>query len=181
MKKRTAIKVHNLLLFLSFSFVTIWFLIFLESRFTPIIKEISHMYCKAYANQMIDSALNEILSEQELNSSTFILYDSNEDTYTANTMKINQFCATLSENITASLSDLPHEQVPVPFGAVFGSAFLSDKGPLIPFTIYPSGNVITDFESEFTSAGINQVNYKIWLNKRRNTRNKKNLHMSSLK
>ena len=66
MKKRTAKKAHNLLLFLSFSFVIIWFLTFLESRFTPIIKEISHMYCKSYANQMIDSALNEILSEEEL-------------------------------------------------------------------------------------------------------------------
>jgi sporulation protein YunB len=164
MKKQTARRIHNFLLFLIVCFITLSFLSFLESRFTPIIKEISHMYCTSYANKIIDSALNDILTEKEQNTTNLILYDIHEDTYTADTMQVNRFCAALSEKITDSLSDLPHEQILIPFGAVFGSAFLSDKGPLIPFTIYPSGNVITNFESEFLSAGINQVNYKIWLN-----------------
>ena len=144
--------------------MTIFFLVFLENRFTPIIKEISNMYCTSYANKVIDNALNKILTDSEQNSSAFILYDTYEGFYNANTVQVNKFCTALSENITNSLSDLPHEQILIPFGAVFGSAYLSDKGPLIPFTIYPSGNVITDFESEFLSAGINQVNYKMWLN-----------------
>ena len=163
MKKRTARKICNLLLLFFVSFITLLSLSFLERRFIPIIKEISHTYCKSYANEVIDFALNEILSEKERNTSTFILYNTKEGTYAADTVQVNQFCSTLSKNITASLSDLSHEQVFIPFGAVFGSAFLSDKGPLIPFTIYPSGNVITDFQSQFISAGINQVNYKIWL------------------
>ena len=163
MKKRTARKICNLLLLFFVSFITLLSLSFLERRFIPIIKEISHTYCKSYANEVIDFALNEILSEKERNTSTFILYNTKEGTYAADTVQVNQFCSALSKNITASLSDLSHEQVFIPFGAVFGSAFLSDKGPLIPFTIYPSGNVITDFQSQFISAGINQVNYKIWL------------------
>ena len=132
-------------------------------RFLPVLKEVSHIHCKAYANKTINSALDEVLSKKEQSISSFVFYDIHEDRYTANTLLLNQFCTTLNESIAAYLSEFPSENIHIPFGAVFDISLLADKGPDISFTIYPAGNVTTNYESEFIAAGINQVNYKIWL------------------
>jgi sporulation protein YunB len=104
-----------------------------------------------------------MLSKNEQNPSDFVFYDINEDRYSANTLLLNRFCTTLNENIAAYLSQFPSENISIPFGAVFDASLIADNGPDISFTIYPAGNVITNYDSEFISAGINQVNYKIWL------------------
>ena len=164
LKKRHTKKLYYLLLFLFISSITIWFFSYIDNRFLPVLKELSHIHCKAYTNKIINSALDEILSENEQNLSDFVFYDIYEERYIANTLLLNQFCTTLNENIAADLSKFPSEKIIIPFGAVFDASLLADKGPDISFTIYPAGNVATNYESEFISAGINQTNYKIWLN-----------------
>ncbi|HBF64872.1 MAG TPA: hypothetical protein DDW34_02835 [Clostridium sp.] len=52
----------------------------------------------------------------------------------------------------------------IPLGAALDSAFFANHGPKIPFTLMPVGAVTSDYETSFTSAGINQINYKIWVN-----------------
>ena len=163
MKKRTIRKVYSILLFVFIGIISIGFFSFLDSRFTPTLKEISHVHCKAYANRIIDTALAESLSEKEERMEPLFFYDTYDNGYAANTMQINQFCSALSERITNSLSELPYEKIKIPFGAVFSSGFLADKGPFISFTLFPAGAVKINYASEFQSAGINQVNYKIWL------------------
>ena len=163
MKKRTLKKIYSFCLFIIASSVTIFSFTYIDNRFMPVLKEISYIHCKAYANKIINSALNEIHLNKDLNIADFLFYDTYEGRYTANTMLINQFCTTLSENIATSLSEFPNKKIFIPFGMIFESPFLADKGPDISFTIYPAGNVTTNYESEFIAAGINQVNYKIWL------------------
>lgn len=164
MKKRRTKKIYNVFLFFFVCFITIWFFSYIDNRFLPVLKEVSHIHCKAYANKIINSALEELLSKNEQNPSDFVFYDIHEDRYSANTLLLNQFCTTLNENIASYLSQFPSENITIPFGAVFDASLIADKGPDISFTIYPAGNVTTNFDSEFISAGINQVNYKIWLN-----------------
>ena len=163
MKKRQTKKIYNLILFFLACFITIWFFSYIDNRFLPVLKEVSHIHCKAYTNQIINSALDEILSNKEQDFSDFIFYDIHKDRYSANTLLLNQLCTTLNENIAVHLSKIPSEKIIIPFGAVFDASLLADKGPDISFTIYPAGNVTTNYDSEFITAGINQINYKIWL------------------
>ena len=85
------------------------------------------------------------------------------ESYTANTTCVNQFCALLSRDITKQLNELPKEVIPIPLGAVTHWGLLANKGPKIPFTLLPMGAVKVDYETAFSSVGINQINYKIWL------------------
>ena len=119
----------------------------LEKNLLPPLKEISHMQCKAAANHIIDEAAANALGES----------------YTANTTCVNQFCALLSRDITKQLNELPKEVIPIPLGAATHWGLLANQGPKIPFTLLPMGAVRVDYETAFSSVGINQINYKIWL------------------
>jgi len=133
---------------------------FLELRFIPPLKEISHMKCKSVANTIINEATLKNIKELDASS----LLKESEDHYTANTVLVNNFCAQLSADITEAFLKLPSEIIGIPVGAVTKSSFLSNAGPEIPFTLMPMGAAKVDYETAFSAAGINQINYKIWLN-----------------
>ena len=120
----------------------------LENSLLPPLKEISHMQCRAAANRIIDEAAANALARMELD---------------ANTTCVNQFCALLSRDITKQLDELPKEVIPIPLGAATHWGLLANQGPKIPFTLLPMGAVRVEYETAFSSVGINQINYKIWL------------------
>ena len=157
-KKRSTQKhiVHLLITFLLFFSL----LTFFDHRFLPLLKEISHLQCKNQINMVINHAITEQLPS--LKSEELLV--KNDDTCIANTELINRFCNDISIHITEKLQKYPQETIRVPLGAATGFSLFSNKGPSIPFTLQPMSSVKTDYQTEFVSAGINQINYKIWLN-----------------
>ena len=130
----------------------------LEKNLLPPLKEISHMQCKAAANHIIDEAAANALARMELDASALLQKGADGESYTANTT-----CALLSRDITKQLNELPKEVIPIPLGAATHWGLLANQGPKIPFTLLPMGAVRVDYETAFSSVGINQINYKIWL------------------
>ena len=153
--KKTAAFLHILLLLIPM----IAFISVLEFRFLPPLKTISHMQCKSAANTIINEAT--LKNIKKLNTTELLI--ENEDRYTANTMLVNTFCANLSKDISDELKKLPPESIRIPVGAVTKISLLANAGPQIPFTLIPMGAAKVDYETDFSSAGINQINYKIWL------------------
>lgn len=160
MKRKTAKCIRNI--FLSAFSILILFIFLtavMEDRLFPPFLEISHMQCKAIANEIIDEAvLNNI---ESVDHTSFI--SQKEDSYIADTAMINHFCAVLSSDLTDELNKLPPDNIQIPLGAVTNLSFLANIGPEIPFSLIPMGAAKVDYETEFISAGINQMNYKIWL------------------
>lgn len=136
------------------------FLFWAERSLLPALQQISHMQCKAAANRIIDAAVAETMEETDLSR---LLLTSGES-WTANTTLVNQFCSLLGTALTDDLSLLPQERIEIPLGAVSRSTLFANTGPKIPFTLLPMGAARVDYETAFTSVGINQINYKIWLN-----------------
>lgn len=135
------------------------FLFLIEKMLVPALKEISHIQCKAIANQIIDDAVEKGMAELDLSA----LLLENGESWTANTALVNSFCVYLSSAITKEVSLLPKENIQIPLGAVLQSSLFADMGPEIPFTLLPMGAAKVDVETDFSSVGINQINYKIWL------------------
>lgn len=54
-------------------------------------------------------------------------------------------------------------KVEIPLGAASGIGVLANTGPDIAFEIRQAGGTDVDYDTQFSSAGINQTNYKIWL------------------
>ncbi|MBQ2880566.1 MAG: sporulation protein YunB [Anaerotignum sp.] len=162
MKKKTIKTMRYFLVFTLEIILFLSLLAFADSRIMPPLMEISHMQCKAYANRLIDEAAQEIFLRQNTIEWELIPAVS-ENRFVTNTALINRYCSSFSSEINKRISKIPYEEISIPLGAAWGFGFLADTGPNVPFTFYPMGSVNVDYETEFRSAGINQINYKIWL------------------
>lgn len=81
----------------------------------------------------------------------------------ANTIRMNELASETALLAEAELNSYGNQFVAVPLGAATGIGFLSGFGPTISVKILPVGAVHTSFQSEFSSAGINQTRHKIFL------------------
>lgn len=160
-KKQRKRKIKYFFFFFLILILSFFLFAFLESKFLPPIKEISHIQCKTFANQIIDEAIAEILRDTDFSASSLLVQE--EESYTANTLLVNQFCTLLSRKVTEGLQALPKESIRIPLGAATKWSFFANMGPEIPFTLIPMGTAKADYETSFSSVGINQINYKIWL------------------
>lgn len=76
-------------------------------------------------------------------------------------VKINKLKSTISSEIAAAVSNTPEHTVSIPIGTLLGSEYTLGFGPSVKFRMQISANVVTDFESNFYAAGINQVLHQI--------------------
>lgn len=158
--RRRKKKLFSMLLPLLFLFSCIFLL---EKSLLPPLKEISHIQCKATANQIINQATAALLEDAALHTDDLLIRSADGESYTANTASVNRFCSLLSQDMTKRLEALPKESIRIPLGAVTHWGALANRGPAVPFTLLPMGAAKVDYETDFTSVGINQINYKIWL------------------
>lgn len=169
MKKKKRKKKSGLLtlsiIFICAFFLTILVLNHLEKKIVPSLQEISHNRSTALANTIINDCIQDMMTEQSLSSEDFLVEtDSENPTYTTNTQLINLFCANLNKKINTAMQALPYEKIMIPLGAASNSNFFANWGPQIPFILMPGGEITSDYETSFVTAGINQTNYKIWIN-----------------
>ena len=137
----------------------------LDKRLSEIAIEISHTESKLEANKMIDQAVSQTIDTLSLESSDlFVSRQETPEAISANTLLINQFCSLVSDNITNNLYKLTEHTISVPFGQLTGVDFFANSGPSIPFSLRPMGAVNVDYETSFNAVGINQTNFKIWIN-----------------
>ena len=159
-KQKQRIRIFAIVSFIAGLFL---FLSFMEHRMIPPLKEISHIHCKTLANQIIDSSVSVILRHENLTDNSIFVSYSNNEGYTANTAFVNQICSKFSNEITKNLQAIPYERIAVPLGTITGFDIFANKGPSIPFTLLPLGKTDVNYQSEILSVGINQINYKIWI------------------
>lgn len=162
--RKTKRNLYPILCLLLLTGFTVFLLLQIEKRLIPPLKEISHIQCKTLANQIIDAAAENTINTMALSQAELLLRETDNEGYTANTALVNRFCSALSSQITQELSALPKEVIKIPLGAAANVSFLANRGPAIPFTLVPMGIVKADYETAFQSVGINQINYKIWIN-----------------
>ncbi len=153
-----------ILVFVFVFFLSILALKVFEKKVFPSLQEISHTRSMAIANEIINHCVQNVLSEKPLTTEDFITITDSNNTYTANTQQINLFCARLNDEMNRAMQTLPNEKILIPLGSALNTNFFANYGPNIPFTLMPAGAVTSDYETSFTSEGINQINYKVWVN-----------------
>jgi len=81
----------------------------------------------------------------------------------ANTALINQVCADVADEVSGELINIGSGSVRVPVGSLIGFDILANIGPSYPVSLRPLGNATADYDTKFISAGINQVEYQVWI------------------
>lgn len=164
-KKKIPFFIKFIVFFLLLSSLLFSLLMLYDSKIFKTVVEISHIQSKSTANTIIDHAVQNTIKELNITSSDFFIEkQQNSSSVSVNTILINTFCTAVSMGITQGMEQIADEYISIPIGVITGIEMFSNIGPHIPFYIKPMGIASVDYDTSFTAEGINQINFKIWLN-----------------
>lgn len=140
---------------------------FFNNRVMPSIIETATMMAKSQTLDIINKKSVDILS-QEFKYDQMIKIEKDKDgniiLVQSDSIKLNYIAAELATECNKELSDMNNATIKVPFGWLSNKSAFYNIGPKITVEIQPIGNISTNYESKFESAGINQTRHKIYLN-----------------
>lgn len=142
-------------------------LMFLSFVVNPIIIESSDAQVKALSQRAIENAVYELIETKPLLYDSLIEITKNKDgdvvLITSNSLQINALARELSQSSQKKLENFGKNGIKIPLGNLSGLPILAGRGPKLDITISPIGSASCKFRTEFSSAGINQTNHKIYL------------------
>ena len=142
-------------------------IIFFDKRVLPSVIEISKIMAKTQTLNIINKKSMEILNDEFKYDEMVKIQKDNEGNINliqADTVKLNYIAARLSNECNEALNDMNETTVEVPLGWTSNRSVFYRLGPKIKMRIEPIGNITTNYESKFESAGINQTRHKIYIN-----------------
>lgn len=141
--------------------------LWMSSRLEPVMEELTANEAKARAVQLIHEAVEESLAGQEEPVSSMVSVQYNEDgeivSLSSDMAKMNGLKAALLTGVQEKIGESVHIDLGVPLGTLIGGGLLHGRGPELPVRVTLSGNIEADFESDFTTAGINQTKHTVSL------------------
>lgn len=140
--------------------------IMLERNLTQVILTLASARAEVLAVQALNEAVEDVVQQgvryEDLVSVTFD-EAGGVRLLQANAAGMNSLASRAALTAQEKLRTLERQSVAVPLGSALGIALLSGKGPKIQVQILPVGAVLTAYETEFTSAGINQTRHRVLL------------------
>jgi sporulation protein YunB len=141
--------------------------VFFDKRVMPSITEIATIMAKSQTLDIINEKSVDILSQEFKYDEMIKIEKDNEGNIIllqSDTVKLNYIAAKLATECNKQLSDMNNTTIKVPLGWMSDKSIFFNAGPKITMHIEPIGNISTNYESKFESAGINQTRHKIYLN-----------------
>lgn len=150
-------------------FFTLFFLIFfiwlVFTKLQPSFIEYAKVYSNNIANEVVNSAVDDVFVKEEYQSLAQIMENSSENikAIETDTAKINRLKSAIIQSMQKNIDLHKSDTVYVPLGSCSNLYFLAGLGPKVPIRIYPVSIVNADFKESFDSVGINQVKHKLYL------------------
>lgn len=139
-----------------------------DIRLRPVIQTVGGNALKNTLSNVLDGTVNDMVDQLGVRYGEMVNIEKNPDgtiaAITLNSTYINGYKSDISDGCSDKLGNFTETVVPVPIGSIIGGSFFNGRGACIevPATIY--GFAVTDVESKFESAGINQTRHTIYLN-----------------
>ena len=142
----------------SVAFISVIFTI--EKKLEPKVISICEYRCKSELLQIINSGVNEVITQNEIKYSDIAVKLINNGEISAvdiRTENVNKIRAAIAKKINEKISDEAQNEISVPLGSITNFFFLSGKGPEIKVKFLPEASVTTKTVSGLSSSGINQT------------------------
>ena len=152
---------------ITFLLLIIFFVI--SIAYIRFVMPISVKICQKYAITSINNIIQNSLysSSKNIKSEDFILRSDNNgrlEYLSVNSMIVNNICAETASTVSQNLNNLTTSKIRLPLGAFTGLPILSHFGPSTTIRLQPIGDATADYETSMTQAGVNQVNFQVWIN-----------------
>lgn len=167
-KKHIKIKHKKLILVI----ITIFFvfnslLYFFDRSILPALINIAEIEMKREATDIIQQTALDIYSKDFNYDDVMIIEKDNEGNITmvrADTVKLNYLSSKLILECNKKIDELENLGIKIPMGYMTNNSVTHNLGPKINIKMEQVGNISSNYESVFESAGINQTRHKIYLN-----------------
>ncbi len=143
------------------------FCCYFEYRVSLFMENYSEVKAKQMMSELISDTVNEKIAQLHLSCEdlTALSYSANGEIQQVNTdvMSLNKLKNEVTSAIAKDLDDEYVYYVDIPLGSFFDSEFLSGSGRKLRFNNSVTGDVRTDFRSEFETGGINQTVHRLYI------------------
>ena len=144
------------------------FVLRLDAMLFPVALQAAEITARARMNEIVNDSTLGAIERHELVTEDFyrisISPDGQISALSVNTVLINNLSNEIALHMSRDLLSLDSERVQIPYGALTGVRVLANMGPMYTVYLMPLGEVIVDYSSSFSSVGINQINFQVWLN-----------------
>ena len=152
---------------ITFLLLIIFFVI--SVAYIHFVMPISVKICQKYAITSINNIIQNSLysSSKNIKSDDFILRSDNNgrlEYLSVNSMIVNNICAETASTVSQNINNLTTSKIRLPLGVFTGLPILSHFGPSTTIRLQPIGDATADYETSMTQAGVNQVNFQVWIN-----------------
>lgn len=139
----------------------------LQARLRPVVAALARAQTQNTMAAVLERTVADDLAQRGVSYGDLVtIQRDGEGAITALTCdmaSLNLLRAELVSQVLDTLDDAGQSTVRVPLGSLFDSELLWARGPSIRARVLAAGTVSAEFESEFSSAGVNQTMHRIWL------------------
>lgn len=147
--------------------VSVSIIALLEHKLRPVVAEIAAAQAQNAITGVIENAVTADLAERQVGYSDFVSIQRDGGgaitALTTNMTQMNLLRAELTAVILETLDGVDVSDIQVPLGSLFDLEPMWAKGPSLKVRAMTVGTVRTEFDSQFTSAGVNQTLHRIWM------------------
>ncbi len=140
----------------------------LDRHVMPLVETYARNHAERYATRMINEAVTAVLAESEPTYETLVKVSRNNEgavtSVEADIHTLNQIKAAISLEVAKRAEQQQNISASIPLGTFLGSHLFTGRGPLVHIPVAASISVLSDFESSFFAAGINQTSHRIVVN-----------------
>lgn len=164
--KKSSIKQKATIAIVVILLVIIGAILYLNFVVNPVVISMSEAKARSLATKAVGGAVYEIISQGDIYSDLISVSKNNNGDVSmiqANSVQINLLTRKLTRLATSNLEQIGEQGIDIPIGTFSGMPILVGRGPSINIKMIPIGAISSSFKSEFTNAGINQTNHRIYV------------------
>ena len=139
----------------------------LENKLRPVVVEIAAAQAQNTMTAVVENAVTADLAARQVSYADFVTIQRDEGgaitALTTDMARMNLLRSELTAAILEALKGVDVSDVQVPLGSLFDLEPLWAKGPALKAKAMTVGTVRAEFDSQLTSAGVNQTLHRIWL------------------
>lgn len=134
-------------------------------KINPVIEAVARAKVDDIASNIINQAVSDQIAADDIQYTDLISLVSTESgavtALTTNMKELNRFKTDLLNRLNGDSYHIDDMEIGIPLGNISGIEILSGYGPRIPVRILAVSSSDAEYQSEFTSAGINQTVHRV--------------------
>ena len=138
-----------------------------DRQLEPYLDDIVQTRAKNYAQQVINDAVEDLLTEEEWGYGDFVTLQKGETqqitALSVDSYAVNRFQTEVAKYITHRLSNGKRVKEKIALGTLLGDDWTRERGISLPFYYALQGEAECQLQNDFDAAGINQTRHSILL------------------